>query len=88
MMTAVLSALTHGLYGIAGALTGTGASQPAAFSGHHDPVEMSRKKKSRLIAGISAEIGSDRLGHRDAVQFLLRHQPRGNNFTIIEPQLG
>jgi hypothetical protein len=52
------------------------------------PVEMSRKEKGQLTAEISAEIRSDRPCQRDAVQFLWRYQMRGDNLTIVKPQLG
>lgn len=49
---------------------------------------MSRKETCQLTAEIFAEICSDRPCQRDAVQFLWRCQMRGDNLTIIKPQLG
>ena len=49
---------------------------------------MYRKETGRLTAEISAEIRSDRPRQRDALQFLRQCRMRGDDLTIIKPQLG
>ncbi len=70
-----------------------GANAPVALLaiGSGLPMKLVRRylfvRGYKLTAEISGEIRSDCLRHRDAVQFLWRRQMRGDNFTIIKPQL-